>query len=97
MNLAELSQKPKLTKITINKAELVEKYGEELEFHILDRQPLETFSKLMNAEKDMVGVTETIQNMILDEKGEQIVKDGNILPLDVLMECVTLISDNLGK
>jgi hypothetical protein len=97
MKLSDLSQKPKLIKITIDKEEIVEKYGEELEFHIYDRQPLDVFTKLANAKEDTAGVTELIQDMILDEQGDPVVKDGNILPLDVIMEAVTLITSELGK
>lgn len=97
MKLSELSQKPKLIKILIDKKEIVKKYGEELEFHIYDRQPLDVFTKLANAKEDTAGVTELIQEMILDENGQPVVKDGNILPLDVIMEAVTLITKELGK
>jgi hypothetical protein len=97
MKLAELSKKPELIKITINKKEIVKKYGEELEFHIYDRQPLDVFTKLANAEKDMTGMTEMIQDMILDDSGAKIVNDDKVLPLDVLMECVSEITNRLGK
>jgi hypothetical protein len=97
MKLSDLSQKPKLIKIIINSEKIVEKYGEELEFHIYDRQPLDVFTKLANAKEDTAGITELIQNMILDENGKPVVADGNILPLDVIMEAVTLITDELGK
>lgn len=97
MKLAELSKKPELIKITINKKEIVKKYGDEIEFHIYDRQPLDVFTKLANAEKDMSGMTEMIQDMILDESGAKIVDEDKVLPLDVLMECVTEISNRLGK
>jgi len=97
MKLSELSKTPELIKITIDKKELVEKYGDEVEFHIYDRQPLDVFTKLGNAEKDMTGITELIQDMILDEKGNKIVTDNKVLPLDILMECVTQISERLGK
>ena len=97
MKLSDLSQKPKLIKIIINSEKIVEKYGEELEFHIYDRQPLDVFTKLANAKEDTAGITELIQNMILDENGKPVVADGNILPLDVIMEAVTLITNELGK
>ena len=97
MKLSDLSQKPKLIKILINSEKIIEKYGEELEFYIYDRQPLDVFTKLANAKEDTAGITELIQNMILDEHGKPIVADGNILPLDVIMEAVTLITDELGK
>lgn len=97
MKLAELSKKPELIKITLNEKTITEKYGDEVEFHIYDRQPLDVFTKLANAENDMTGVTELIQEMILDEKGKKIVSEGKVLPLDVLMECVKEISNRLGK
>ena len=97
MKLAELSKKPELIKITLKKKEIIEKYGDEIEFHIYDRQPLDVFTKLANAEKDMTGMTEMIQDMILDDSGNKIVNDDKVLPLDVLMECVTEISTRLGK
>lgn len=97
MKLSDLSQKPKLIKITINSEKIIEKYGEELEFHIYDRQPLDVFTKLANAKEDTSGITELIQNMILDENGKPVVADGNVLPLDVIMEAVTLITNELGK
>jgi hypothetical protein len=97
MKLSELSQKPKLINIVIDKKEIVKKYGEELEFHIYDRQPLDVFTKLANAKEDTAGVTELIQDMILDEQGNPVVTDGNVLPLDVIMEAVTLITKELGK
>lgn len=97
MKLSELSKTPELIKITIDKKELVEKYGDEIEFHVLDRQPLDVFTKLANAKEDMTGMTEMIQEMILDDKGEKVVSEDKALPLDVLMECVTQISARLGK
>lgn len=97
MKLSDLSQKPKLIKIIIDKKELVKKYGEELEFHIYDRQPLDVFTKLANAKEDTAGVTELIQTMILDEQGNPVVRDGHVLPLDVIMEAITLITKELGK
>jgi len=48
MRLKELATKPQLTKITIDSAELVEKYGDALTFYMYDRQSLDVFSKLAN-------------------------------------------------
>ena len=46
MKLSELAVKPKLSKVTITEEHIVEKYGEELDFYIWDRQPLDIFAKL---------------------------------------------------
>jgi len=98
MKLAELSQKPQLINILIEKKELVEKYGEELEFYIYDRQPLDIFSKLANAtQDDVAGATMLLKDLILDEDGQPVIADGRVLPIDVMIEAVRLIGDRLGK
>lgn len=97
MELKQLAKKPQLIKLTVDKAELVEKYGDTLEFHIYDRQPLDVFAKLANQKDDLSGVTDMIQNMILDSEGKPVISDGQILPVDILMEAITLVTNELGK
>jgi hypothetical protein len=98
MKLAELSQQPQLIKLVIDKAELVEKYGEALEFHVYDRQPLDIFTKLSNATEDNAGgMADMIKDLILDEDGNQIMENNKILPLDLMMEAMKIVSEELGK
>lgn len=98
MKLKELSQKPKLIKLTINEATLVEKYGDELEFYVYDRQPLDVFTKLANAGEENIGdMVKFMQQLILDEEGNPISSEGEILPMDVTSEAIKLVSETLGK
>lgn len=98
MKLAELSQKPQLIKITIDKPELVEKYGEELEFNVYDRQPLDVFGKLAHAkEGDVSNMLQMLKDLILDDEGKPVMDEEKILPMDLLIEAVTLIGKELGK
>lgn len=98
MKLAELAKKPQLEKITITNKEIVEKYGEELEFYIYDRQPLDIFTKLAAVSKDNAGnYVDLLKQIILDENGKPIVTDELTLPIDVLTEAMKLIGDHLGK
>lgn len=98
MKLSDLAKEPKLIKCSIDKPELVEKYGEELEFYIYDRQPLDVFAKLANADKgEMSGMTDMIKMLLLDENGEPIVGGNQVLPMDVLVEAVSIIGNELGK
>lgn len=98
MKLAELSQKPKLLKVMIDREDIIEKYGEELEFFVYDRQPLDVFSKLANANTgDLGGTTMLLKDLILDEDGNCVMKEDNILPMDVMIEAIKLIGDRLGK
>ena len=98
MKLSELAKTPQLQKLTITKPELVEKYGDELEFFIYDRQPLDIFTKLADVSKDNVGEYITIlSDVIKNEKGEDVMTEDKTLPMDVLMEAMTLIGEHLGK
>lgn len=98
MKIQDLAAQPKLIEITIDKQELVEKYGEAVTFHFYDRQPLDVFAKLATATQDNVmEIASVIEKLILNEKGEPVMTDGDILPIDVLMEAINLISTHLGK
>ena len=98
MNLKDIATKPKLIKLTVDKAELIEKYGEALDFYIYDRQPIAVFGRLANADKENFGdIADLINALVLDEKGEPICTDGLQLPMDVLTEVMSLVSEHLGK
>lgn len=98
MELGKLAQKPQLTKLTINSEAIVEKYGDELEFYMYDRQPLDVFAKLANFDQNDPGnIITLLQTVILNAEGEAVMKDGLQLPMDVLTECVKVAADTLGK
>lgn len=98
MKLAELSQKPQLIKITLDDPKIIEKYSEELEFWVMDRQPLDVFAKLANADQNDVGnYIGLLKDLILNEDGSKIIADDKVLPMDVMVEAVKKIGENLGK
>jgi|TARA_R110000823_G_scaffold225140_1_gene352981 hypothetical protein len=98
MKLSELAKKPQLQKITITKPELVEKYGDELEFFVYDRQPIDVFTKLADVTGDNAGeYISILSDIIKNEDGKDVMTDEMTLPMDVLMECMTLIGEHLGK
>jgi|DEB0MinimDraft_10_1074344.scaffolds.fasta_scaffold13674_6 hypothetical protein len=98
MKLKDLSKEPQLIKILITKEDLVEKYGDELEFFVYDRQSLDTFTKLANAKEGELGqMTDLLKQMILDEEGNPVMTDKEVLPMDVMMESLRLVSEELGK
>jgi len=98
MKLQDLATKPQLTEIVIDKPELIEKYGETINFFILDRLPIDTFTKLASLKQDnipeMYAVMETL---ILNDVGVPIMSEEKILPVDILTECILKVSEFLGK
>ena len=43
MNITQLASKPQLIQLTLDDEDTIDRYGEALDFHIWDRQPLEKF------------------------------------------------------
>ena len=98
MELGQLAQKPQLVKLTIDEETIVEKYGDALEFYMYDRQPLDVFAKLANFDQnDPGGIIHLLQQVILNKEGEAVMKDGLQLPMDVVVECIKVAGDTLGK
>jgi len=98
MKLQELATKPQLTEITIDKEEIVSKYGDTVNFFILDRLPIDTFTKLASLKQDNIPeMYEVMQELVLDDKGNPIMTGDKVLPVDILTECILKVSDFLGK
>ena len=98
MQLEQLAVQPQLTKLTISEPKIVEKYGEELEFYVYDRQKLDVFAKMATITEDNAMQYSTIlTDLILNDKGEPVMSDDKILPIDVLTEAIKLIGELLGK
>lgn len=100
MQIKALASKPKLTKIIIDEDFIVEQYGEPLEFHVWDRQPIEKFLKFAGQTITPEMIPELVklcEEMILDEDGNQVLVDDLILPNDVMMVCISKTMETLGK
>jgi hypothetical protein len=98
MRLTQLAAKPKLVKIIIDDEDVVKEYGESLEFHIWDRQPMDKFVKLaqMKAE-DFGDLVEAVNSMVLDEEGNPILKDDLMLPTNIMTKVIGKVVETLGK
>ena len=98
MKLADLATKPQLVKVVIDDKDIVETYGEELEFFINDRLPIATYTKLASLKSDNVGdLFEALKDLVLDENGQPVMDNEKILPLDLLNAAVVKVTDRLGK
>ena len=98
MKLQELATKPQLTEITIDKEEIVSKYGDTVNFFILDRLPIDTFTKLATIKQDDIQeMYSVMEDLVLNEKGMPIMTENKILPVDILTECILKVTEDLGK
>lgn len=99
MNINNLTKKPTLTKFTIDKPEIVEQYGEPIEFYSWDRQPIDVFLKLaaLTGENNTVEIVRIASELILDEAGDPVITSDSMLPTNVLMAAIGEVTEKLGK
>jgi hypothetical protein len=98
MKLNQLAAKPQLIKLTLDDAATIERHGEAIEFYTWDRQPLDVFMKLANiTQNDSSEIINVVKDLILDEQGQQIIRDGVTIPTDVLVNVIAKITETLGK
>lgn len=98
MKLTKIAAKPQLVKVELDDEEIQAEFGESLEFWTWDRQPLDTFMKLANAEKNNFGnVVDVIRTLILDEDGRQVISDDVVLPSGVMIKVIGKVVELLGK
>jgi len=99
MKLTQLAKEPKLVKVEIDDEPIVKQYGETIEFWVYDRVDMETFMNLANLEgkQNISQVIKVMKDLILDEKGNKIINDKNVLPNDVMIKAVEKTVTMLGN
>ena len=99
MKLEALASKPKLIKITIDDKDIIATYGEAVEFHVYDRQNMDTFLSLasLEGEQEFGEIAKVVAKLVLDDKGKQVLKEGEVLPLDLTIKTVEKVVAHLGN
>lgn len=98
MKLSQLAAKPQLIKFEIDDEDTVKEFGETVEFWTYDRQPLELFMKLVNAnQQDIAQLIDVVRELILDEDGKKVINDEVMLPSNLLIKAVGKVVEKLGK
>jgi len=98
MKLSQIAAKPKLIVFSLDDEATVKEYGEPVEFYSWDRQPLDIFMRLANADQqNLVEMITLVKTLILDEEGKEIIKDENMLPSSLLIKVIAKVVETLGK
>jgi hypothetical protein len=98
MKLSQIAAKPKLIVFSLDDEDTVKEYGEPVEFYSWDRQPLDIFMRLANADQqNLVEMITLVKTLILDEEGKEIIKDENMLPSNLLIKVIAKVVETLGK
>ena len=98
MKINQIASKPQLIKVTLDDQDTVKELGENLEFWTWDRQPLDKFMKLASVKHDNPAeIIDIVKELILDENGKVVIKDGVMLPTQILIRIIQKIVETLGK
>lgn len=99
MDISKFAKKPTLTKIVMDDAELVEAYGEAIEFHMLDQMSISTYFEFyrLQQEQDSDKLNDLIRKIILKEDGTPALEESEIFPVDLTLGLLVKINDFLGK
>lgn len=100
MKLKDLASKPQLIRVVLNDEDTVKEYGDEIEFWVWDKQPLAKFVKFANvsAESDTFPeLVEFCSQLILDEQGQPVIGEGEVLPAAIMVRCINRVVEQLGK
>lgn len=98
MKLSQLKAKPQLIQVTIDDEDIVEEFGEAVEFWTWDRHPMDTFLKLAAVDgKDFGSIFDAVRALVLDEEGKPVLTDGETLPTKIMMRVVQKVVENMGK
>lgn len=98
MKLTQLKAKPQLIQITIDDEEIVNEFGEAVEFWTWDRHPMDTFIKLASVDNDdFASILDAVKSLVLDEDGKEILSNGETLPTKIMMRVIQKVTETMGK
>ena len=98
MKLTQLASKPQLECVTIDDKDIVELYGEPLEFYMYDRQDMETFMSMASLDQNNTGeILKLISNLVYDAEGKKIITDEVTLPIPVMTRVIQKVVGRLGN
>jgi hypothetical protein len=98
MKINQLAAKPQLIKLVLDDADTIKDFGEPVEFYTWDRQPLDVFLRLANADQNNTAtMIDIVRNLILDEDGKAIIDGDIMLPSTILVKSIAKIVELLGK
>jgi hypothetical protein len=99
MDISKFAKKPTLTKIVMDDAEVIEQYGEAIEFHMLDQMSISTYFEFyrLQQEENSDKLNDLLRRLILREDGTPALTEDEIFPVDLTLALLVKINDFLGK
>lgn len=79
--------------------EIIETYGEAIEFHMLDQMSISTYFEFyrLQQEQDSEKLNDLLRKIVLKEDGTPALTEEEIFPVDLTLGLLVKINDFLGK
>ena len=99
MDISQLAKKPKLVDLSVDDADIVEKYGEAISFYMIDEMGIDTYFAFykLQREQDAEELNRLLRKIILKSDGKPALGEGEVLPVDLTLAVLVKINDFLGK
>ena len=99
MNIEKFKKKPKLTKITIDDAEIIQEYGEAIDFWLYDTVDINTYFDFYRSQQEHNGeeLNALLRRLILKQDGKTVLAEDEMLPVDISLAALMRINEFLGK
>lgn len=97
MELSKIATTPKLECLTLDSEQIIEAYGEPIEFWIYDRQDIPTYLRLSEIKGNTAGLIEIVKTLIKDSKGKPALSADQELPVDVMVALIEKVVAYLGN
>lgn len=99
MDITALAKTPELIKLTLDSPDIVEAYGDSVEFWMMDSISLTTyfnFYKVQQEEDDTL-LYNLLRRIVLNKEGKPALGEDMVLPTNIVLGILVKISDHLGK
>lgn len=99
MDIKQFAKKPQLTEVILDDAALVEQYGESIKFWMYDFVDINTYFDFFRSQSDKNNgqLNAMLRSIILNERAEPALAEGESLPIDIAVAALTKINEILGK
>jgi sulfur carrier protein ThiS len=99
MDISKFAKKPELIKVTCDQPEIVEEFGETIDFWMWDNVDINTYFDFYKLQQNNEGekLNDLMRKLILNEQGTAVLKEGEMFPVALSLAALVKIGDNLGK
>lgn len=99
MDISKLARKPKLQKLVLKDDDIIEMFGEPIEFYMYDHVDITSYFNFYKVQQsqDAALLNELLRKLVLKEDGTPAIKEEEVLPTQIVLSILIEINNFLGK